>query len=82
MRQKGKLEPKKERRLLVQLDEKLDEIVTELTEKGRYRSQAEAIRQAVLLVHSLQKQAEQGYTEILVRQPGGKSKEVIGQKLL
>ena len=59
----------KAQRVVFSFDERSLESLQQMRERGRFSSMAEAVRESLQTSRALQAQAEQGYTELLVRNP-------------
>jgi Arc/MetJ-type ribon-helix-helix transcriptional regulator len=59
----------KTRRVVFTFDERSLESLERITEQGRYPSMANAVRESLQISRALQSQAEQGFTEVKVRNP-------------
>jgi Arc/MetJ-type ribon-helix-helix transcriptional regulator len=68
---KGEEETKmaKAQRVIFSFDERSLESLQQMRERGRFSSMAEAVRESLQTSRALQAQAEQGYTELVVRNP-------------
>ena len=59
----------KAQRVVFSFDERSLESLQQIRERGRFPSMAEAVRESLQTSRALQAQAEQGYTELVVRNP-------------
>jgi Arc/MetJ-type ribon-helix-helix transcriptional regulator len=59
----------KAQRVVFSFDERSLESLQQMRERGRFSSMAEAVRESLQTSRALQTQAEQGYTELVVRNP-------------
>ena len=59
----------KTKRLVFSFDERSYDTLERIKHDGRFSSLADAVRQAVEVSGALQRQAQQGYTEVTVRNP-------------
>jgi Arc/MetJ-type ribon-helix-helix transcriptional regulator len=57
------------KRVLFTFDPRNYNNLRELTDSGGFQSASDAVRDALHVARALQKQAQQGFTEILVRNP-------------
>jgi Arc/MetJ-type ribon-helix-helix transcriptional regulator len=76
--------PKKERimakttkRVVFSFDERSLESLEKLTEQGRFSSMADTVRESLQISRALQSQANQGFTEVLVRNPETNEERVL-----
>jgi len=67
----------KTRRVVFSFDERSLDSLTRITERGRFPSMAETVRESLQISRALQSQAEQGFTEVIVRNPETKEERVI-----
>jgi Arc/MetJ-type ribon-helix-helix transcriptional regulator len=67
----------KTRRVVFTFDERSLESLKRMTDQGRYPSMANAVKDSLQISRALQNQAEQGYTEIIVRNPETNEERVI-----
>lgn len=67
----------KTQRVVFSFDDRSLESLKDITEKGRFSSMANAVRESLTISHALQIQAEQGFSEIVVRNPETKEERVI-----
>ncbi len=68
--------PKKQR-VVFTFDERSLESLKLMTEQGRYPSMANAVRDSLQISRVLQHQAEQGFTEVILRNPTTNTERVI-----
>jgi Arc/MetJ-type ribon-helix-helix transcriptional regulator len=59
----------KTRRVVFSFDDRSLESLQSMTEQGKFPSMATAVRESLQVSRALQIQAEQGYTEVVVRNP-------------
>ena len=59
----------KAQRVVFSFDERSLESLQQMKDRGRFPSMAEAVRESLQTSRALQAQAEQGYTELVVRNP-------------
>lgn len=59
----------KTQRVVFTFDERSFASLKEMVEHGRFPSMADAVRESVAVNRALQAQANQGYTEVVVRDP-------------
>jgi hypothetical protein len=76
--------PKKERsemanakRVVFSFDERSLESLEKLKNQGRFSSMGDAVRESLQINRALQSQANQGFTEVIVRNPDTKEERVI-----
>jgi hypothetical protein len=67
--------PKK--RVVFTFDERSLDSLEKLKELARFDSLAEAVRNSLQVARALQQQKEQGYTEVVVRNPDSKEERVV-----
>jgi Arc/MetJ-type ribon-helix-helix transcriptional regulator len=67
----------KTRRVVFSFDERSLESLEKLTEQGRFSSMADTVRESLTVSRALQSQANQGYTEVLVRNPETNEERVL-----
>lgn len=67
----------KNRRIIFTFDEKNFERMEHIKERGRFSTYADAVRESMTINRALQEQADQGYTEIVVRNPKTKEQRVM-----
>ena len=67
----------KTQRVLFSFDERSLDSLKRLTEQGRFSSMAETVRESLQISRALQSQADQGFTEVIVRNPGTKEERVV-----
>ena len=67
----------KTRRVVFSFDDKSLESLKQITEQGRYGSMAETVRDSLQISKALQSQANQGFSEIVVRNPETREERVI-----
>jgi Arc/MetJ-type ribon-helix-helix transcriptional regulator len=58
-------------------DERSLESLERITEQGRFPSMANAVRESLQISRALQIQGEQGFTEVVVRNPETKEERVL-----
>lgn len=73
---------KKTRRLSFIFDEHIFAITKDLTEAGHYASMADMMREVLIISHAIRYQVQQGFTELVVRNPDTKEERVIVTRLL
>lgn len=64
-------------RVVFSFDDRSLESLKRITEQGHYPSMAEAVRRSLQINRALQSQSDQGYTEIVVRNPETNEERVI-----
>lgn len=64
-------------RVVFSFDDRSLESLKRITEQGHYPSMAEAVRRSLQINRALQNQSEQGYTEVVVRNPQTDEERVI-----
>lgn len=67
----------KTKRVVFSFDERSLASLEDLTQQGRFPSMAETVRESLQISRALQAQAEQGFTELVVRNPETKEERVI-----
>jgi Arc/MetJ-type ribon-helix-helix transcriptional regulator len=67
----------KTRRVVFSFDERSLESLEKLTEQGRFSSMADTVRESLQISRALQSQANQGFTEVVVRNPESNEERVI-----
>lgn len=67
----------KAQRVVFSFDERSLESLQHIKEQGRFSSMADAVRESLQTRRALQTQAEQGYTELVVRNPKTGAERVI-----
>lgn len=67
----------KTRRVVFSFDERSLESLEKLTEQGRFASMADTVRESLQISRALQAQAQQGYTEVIVRNPETDEERVL-----
>jgi len=58
-------------------DERSYESLQQIKDRGRFKSMGEAVRESLQISQSLQSQASQGFSEIVVRNPETKEERVM-----
>jgi prolyl-tRNA editing enzyme YbaK/EbsC (Cys-tRNA(Pro) deacylase) len=67
----------KAQRVVFSFDARSLESLQKIKEQGRYTSMGEAVRESLQISRALQSQANQGFSEIVVRNPETKEERVI-----
>jgi SpoU rRNA methylase family enzyme len=67
----------KTRRVVFSFDERSFESLEKLTEQGRTGSMANTVRDSLQVTRALQSQAQNGYTEVVVRNPETNEERVL-----
>ena len=67
----------KTKRVVFSFDERSLASLEELTKQGRFPSMAETVRDSLQITRALQLQAEQGFKEVILRNPDTKEERVI-----
>lgn len=67
----------KTKRVVFTFDERSLTSLEDLTAQGRFPSMAETVRESLQISRALQRQAEQGFTEVVVRNPDTNEERVI-----
>jgi Arc/MetJ-type ribon-helix-helix transcriptional regulator len=67
----------KTRRVVFSFDERSLDSLKRITEQGHFSSMADTVRESLQVSRALQTQAEQGFTEVVVRNPETKEERVI-----
>jgi hypothetical protein len=65
------------KRVVFTFDERSMESLENLKEQARFDSLADTVRSSLQVARALQQQKEQGYTEVVVRNPDTKEERVI-----
>ena len=65
------------RRLVFTFDERSLESLEKLKQQGRFNSLADAVRQSLQISKALQSQGEQGFKEVVVRNPQTAEERVL-----
>ena len=65
------------KRVVFTFDERSLDSLEKLKEQARFDSLAEAVRNSLQVARALQQQKEQGYTEVVVRNPESKEERVV-----
>jgi len=74
---KGDLNMAKAQRVVFSFDERSLESLQRIKEQGLFSSMADAVRESLQISRALQAQAGQGFTEVVVRNPGTREERVI-----
>ncbi len=67
----------KTKRVVFSFDERSLASLEDLTRQGRFPSMAETVRDSLQISRALQVQAEQGFSEVILRNPETKEERVI-----
>jgi Arc/MetJ-type ribon-helix-helix transcriptional regulator len=67
----------KTKRVVFSFDERSLASLEDLTKQGRFPSMAETVRDSLQISRALQLQAEQGFSEVVLRNPETKEERVI-----
>lgn len=67
----------KNKRVVFSFDERSFESLEKLTEQGRTGSMANTVRDSLQVARALQSQAQNGYTEVVVRNPETNEERVL-----
>lgn len=67
----------KTRRVVFSFDERCLESLQKLTAQGRFSSMADTVRESLQISRTLQSQARQGFTEVIVRNPDTNEERVL-----
>lgn len=65
------------KRVVFTFDERSLDSLEKLKEQARFDSLADAVRSSLQVARALQQQKEQGYTEVVVRNPDSKEERVV-----
>lgn len=65
------------RRLVFTFDERSLESLEKIKQQGRFSSLADAVRQSLQISKALQSQSEQGFKEVIVRNPKTTEERVL-----
>jgi hypothetical protein len=65
------------KRVVFTFDERSLESLEKLKEQARFDSLADAVRNSLQVARALQQQKEQGYSEVVVRNPDSKEERVV-----
>lgn len=72
----------KTRRVIFSFDERSLESLEKLTAEGRFASMADTVRESLQISRALQSQAQQGFSEVIVRNPETDEERVLVIPLL
>ena len=64
-------------RVVFTFDERSLESLKKITEQGNFASMAETVRESLQINRALQRQAQNGFTEVVVRNPKTNEERVI-----
>src|SRR6266436_6307830 len=67
----------KTRRVVFSFDERSLESLQKITEQGRFASMADTVRESLQISRALQTQAQQGFTEVILRNPETNQERVL-----
>ena len=67
----------KAQRVVFTFDDRSLQSLQRIKEQGRFSSMADAVRESLQVSRALQTQAEQGYTELVVRNPKTGEERVV-----
>ena len=67
----------KTRRVVFSFDERSLESLQKITEQGWFASMADTVRESLQISRALQTQAQQGFTEVIVRNPETDEERVL-----
>ena len=67
----------KTKRVVFSFDQRSLASLEDLTEQGHFSSMAETVRESLQISRALQSQAEQGFSEVVVRNPDTGEERVI-----
>src|SRR6266508_2372573 len=67
----------KTRRVVFSFHERSLESLQKITEQGRFASLADTVRESLQISRALQTQAQQGFTEVIVRNPETDEERVL-----
>jgi metal-responsive CopG/Arc/MetJ family transcriptional regulator len=65
------------KRVVFTFDERSLDSLEKLKKEARFDSLADAVRNSLQVVRALQQQKQQGYTEVVVRNPDSKEERVV-----
>lgn len=65
------------KRVVFSFDERSLESLEKLTKQGRFSSMADTVRESLQISRALQSQANQGFTEVLVRNPETNEEKIL-----
>jgi len=65
------------KRIMVTFDERSSDTLDRITQKGKFNSTAATVRNSLDLTDALQQQAEEGYTQVIVRDPKTNKEKVL-----
>jgi hypothetical protein len=77
IRERSWLSMAKTQRVVFSFDERSLESLQKIKEQGRFTSMGEAVRESLQISRALQSQANQGFSEIVVRNPETSEERVI-----
>jgi SpoU rRNA methylase family enzyme len=66
-----------QKRVVFTFDDRSLESLKEITEQGHFSSMAETVRESLQINRALQRQAQSGFTEVVVRNPKTNEERVI-----
>jgi len=66
-----------QKRVVFTFDERSLESLKQITEQGHFASMAETVRESLTINRALQRQAQSGFTEVVVRNPKTNEERVI-----
>ncbi|MBI4776965.1 MAG: hypothetical protein HY788_22755 [Deltaproteobacteria bacterium] len=67
----------KKQRVVFTFDERSLKSLEDIKEQGHFSSLADTVRESLRVSRALQSQAEQGYTEVIVRNPKTNEERVV-----
>ncbi|MEM5786240.1 MAG: hypothetical protein AAGU11_02905 [Syntrophobacteraceae bacterium] len=67
----------KKQRVVFTFDERSLKSLEQIKEQGHFNSLADTVRESLRVSRALQSQAEQGYTEVIVRNPKTNEERVV-----
>jgi hypothetical protein len=67
----------KAKRVVFSFDERSLDSLEQIKQEGRYGSYADAVRDSLKISRALQHQSEQGFTEVIVRNPESGEERVM-----
>ena len=65
------------KRIMVTFDERSSDTLDRITQKCKFNSTAATVRNSLDLTDALQQQAEEGYTQVIVRDPKTNKEKVL-----
>ena len=67
----------KTRRVVFSFDKRSYDTLKRITEQGHFSSMAESVRESLQINRALQDQADEGFTEVVLRNPKTKEERIL-----